>query len=166
MTLERIVNFHGAWDLTRPEPSRNYGIHSMEIRFAVKGQKGAVTMNVTTKWYLPQNISTAYRMYTKGYPFDGPKELMLPDITDIGYHSKQPQYSNQEPIGNCTLTDGPCYYDGTSLWGNEAWRLGFLHGGTDWLWPKLEDLYRHHFEGGPEVDLTPVPRKHPDESDA
>lgn len=97
-------------------------------------------------------------------PFGGAEEFLLPNIIDIGYHSKTPHYEGHSPQYNCELTGGDCYYDGTSLWGNEQWREGFIHGGTEWLWPRLEQLYRHYFEDGDVPDLTPIPRKHPKEA--
>lgn len=157
--LVRRVDFIGAYDLTRPEPTQNYGIHNMEISFAVSGAKGAITITMSTHWYLPQNQQSSFNMLSK-YPFD-PLELMMPNITDVGYHARAPQYENQYKKDNCELLDGPCYYDGTSLWGNEAWRLGFLHGGTEWLWTRMEQEYEHRFHDGPMSDLTPIPRKHP-----
>ncbi len=158
--LVRRVDFIGAYDFTRPDPSENYGIHNMEIRFAVSGAKGAITITMSTHWYLPQNQQSSFEMLRK-YPFD-PLELMMPDITDVGYHARTPQYEEQTPAsGDCHLLGNPCYYDGSSLWGNEEWRLGFLHGGTDWLWPRMEEEYEHRFHNGPRPNLTPVPRQHP-----
>lgn len=165
-TFERKFSMRGAYDLTRPKTSNNYGIHHMEMYFAVVGPKGAISITVSPKWYLPQNAQSSFEMYTKGYPWDPIEELMLPDITDVGIHSEAPldpesEYDNER---NCHLThSGKCHYDGTSLWGNEGWRLGFLHGGSNWLYRKMEDYYMERFEGGEKVDLTPEPRKHPDE---
>lgn len=163
MTLERIFNIRGAYDLTRAEPKENYGIDSMKLYFAVKGPKGGVSALLAAAWYLPQNQAASYAMYTKGYPFNPLKELMQPRWWDISQHSKEPMYDEQTAQVKCELTDGLCYCDGTSLWGEEEWLLGFLHGGSDWLFERLEDYYRSIFDGGPAVDLTPIPRKHPKE---
>jgi hypothetical protein len=159
--LVRRVDFIGAYDLTRPESSRNYGIHNMEIRFAVVGARGAITINMSTNWYLPQNQQSSFNMLSR-YPFDS-NSLMMPNITDVGYHARVSQYEGQPEMSECHLLGCPCYYDGSALWGNEEWRLGFLHGGTDWLWPRMEEEYEHRFHDGPLPDLTPIPRKHPDE---
>ncbi len=163
--LRRRVDFIGAYNLVRPEPHKNYGIHNMVIRFAVIGAKGAASINMSTGWYLPQDQLAHVRMMTKGYPWD-PEDLAQPNITDVGYHARAPQYEDQWSHENCELIDGTCYYDGTSLWGNEAWRLGFLHGGTEWLWPRLEQYYNHRFHDAELPDLTPVPRLHPDDRKA
>lgn len=160
--LRHKVDFIGAYDLRRLEPSRNYGIHNMEIQFAVIGAKGAVTITMSTGWYLPRNQRDYVISRSKGYPWDI-EDLARPNIVDVGYHAKAPQYEGQDARADCHLLGGPCYYDGTSLWGNEAWRDGFLHGGTEWLWPKMEEYYWHRFYDDPLPDLTPVPRPHPDE---
>jgi hypothetical protein len=34
---------------------------------------------------------------------------------------------------------------------------GFVNGGTEWLWVKLEEYYNHVFENGPYPDVTPIP---------
>lgn len=162
MTLERIVWFKGAYDLRRPKPNKDYGIHGMDIIFAVKGSKGAVALQIFTDWYLPHVAMEVQARKSKGYPYDE-AELCLPNIVDIGFHSKVPIYGEDRPMKDCELTGGDCYYDGSSLQGNEKWREGFLHGGTEWLWPHLEQYYQHIFENGDYPDLIPIPRKHPDE---
>ncbi len=163
MSLERIFSIHGAFNLRRPSPARDYGISPMRMWFAVKGPHGGVSVTLSTAWYLPTEQQSSLEMYTKGYPFCPCEELLQPKWWVVSYHAKAPQYEGQSALAECQLTDGPCYCDGTYLWGQEAWLPGFLHGGTDWLWARLEDYYRFRFEDGPEIDLTPVPRKHPDE---
>jgi len=163
MKLKQLIWFSGAYDLTREESGKNYGIPSMDITFVVKGRKGGVSLRIRTKWFLPQNAESSCRMYNKGYPWVAHEELCLPDIVDISQHSKKPLDYESTPTKDCEITGGKCYSDGTGLWGNECWREGFLHGGTKWLWPRLEQLYHHWLEDGDKPDLTPVPRKHPDE---
>lgn len=158
MSLERKVEFIGGYSW-RGEP--DYGIHCMDIFFSVKGALGAITIRIFTNWHLPEHQRQTAEMYTH-YPFE-PIDLCRPNIVDVGYHSKTPQYEGHSPMrGDCELTDGPCYSDGTSLWGNECWRDGFLHGGSEWLFARMEDEYRHRFEDGPPVDLTPIPRTKPE----
>jgi len=155
--LERISRISGAYDLT--SHPRNYGISPMRMYFAVKGPKGGVSVTLSTSWYLPQNQARSFDMYTKGYPFNPLEELMQPKWWDVSQHHKEPMYEDQTGHADCELVDGLCFSDGTSLWGQEAWLPGFLHGGSEWLFARLEDYYRNVFEDGPEVDLTPVPRK-------
>lgn len=155
--MERIFRVTPAYDLRSASDGINYGIGSMGLYFAVKGPLGGVSAKLSTSWYLPAQQQTSLDLYTKGYPFDPCEELMQPRWWDISIHAKRPQYDTQYSIPDCELTDGECYCDGSALWGREAWLPGFLHGGSDWLFARLEDYYREQFEGGPPVDLTPVP---------
>jgi hypothetical protein len=155
--LVRKVDFIGAYDL-----SPKYGIHNMVIMFVVSGARGAVSITMSTGWYLPAQQLSHVQRHIKGYPWD-PEDLARPNITDVGIHSIKEPYEGAFRRDYCEYCGGPAYCDGTSLWGNEAWREGFLHGGTDWLWPRLEEYYNHRFNDGPLPDLTPIPRKHPDE---
>lgn len=164
MTLERIFHIRGAYDLRPTEPHHaNYGIHNMELHFRVKGPKGGVSCTMNTSWYQQQNQQSSYKMFSKGYPFDPCKEMMQPKMVMLDAHHKESQYEWQSPIANCDLTDGECYCDGTNLWFGEAWMEGFLSGGTDWLWPRLEQLYYHWLEDGPRPDLTPNPVIRPED---
>ena len=67
---------------------------------------------------------------------------------DVGYHARVRQYDDQELMsGTCHVIDGPCYYDGSSL-NAELPIEGFLSGGLEYLWPKLEAFYRFTFDDG------------------
>lgn len=165
MTLERIFRIRGAYDLRPTAPHhKDYGIHNMELHFSVKGPKGGVSCRMNTSWYQKQNQQGSFEMVSKGYPFDPLIELMQPRLVMLDYHAKKPQHDWQSPISGCELTDGPCYCDGSALWFGEAWMEGFLSGGTDWLWPRLEQLYYHWLEDGPTPDLTPDPIKRPEDN--
>lgn len=66
-------------------------------------------------------------------------------------------------MDSCSILDpDPCYYDGSSL-NAEQLVEGFRAGGTDWLWPKLEEYWRCIFEDGPYPDFSPEYAKHPDD---
>lgn len=74
--MERIVHVRGAWDLRRPNPHDNYGVHGMEISFYVKGDKGGVNMTLQTKWYVPGVFGDEYIYNHMRYPFrGGPKNF-------------------------------------------------------------------------------------------
>lgn len=145
------VHFSGAYDLRRQVPSKNYGIHNMELQFWCIGPAGGISLRFYTHWYLP--AQRTHRII---------EELMKPRGVDLTIHAHAPQYEDHPPIANCKLTGGDCYCDGSSLYA-EKWEEGFVAGGTEWLWPKLEEEYRFRFENGPAPDLTPQPRRHPDE---
>lgn len=154
MTLERIFRITPAYDLT--SHPRNYGISSMRMFFAVKGPLGGVSCSMHTSWYLPHNQASSYEMFSE-YPFDPLKQMMQPHLVSLDMHSHTPQYEDQYAAEDCEVTGGKCYGDGTSLWFGEAWMEGFLHGGTEWLWPRLEELYEYWLADGPAPNLTPTP---------
>lgn len=165
-SLQWAFAIYGAYSLrSTPEDSRDFGIRSMHIQFAVIGPKGAVSASIKLPWYLPQDAEGSFEMLSK-YPF-GYKSLTLPEFTDIGRHAEEPESKYDNCTNGCHLThSGKCHYDGTSLWGNERWREGFLHGGSEWLLQKLEDYYMQRYEDGPAVDFTPVPRQKPPRKEA
>lgn len=53
MTLERIVKLLPAWDKRNSDPSKNYGVHGVELRMVLKGPEGAVQFVLYTNWHLP-----------------------------------------------------------------------------------------------------------------
>jgi hypothetical protein len=155
MTYERRFHIEPGFYLIRPETSRNYGIGDCRIFFYVIGEKGAVQWMIGTDWY-----PAPAREHLRGFPS---REAVQPVAWDIGYHSRTPMYDGHTLMGNeCNVIGGPCYYDGSSL-NAEKWVEGFINGGTEWLWPKLEEYYRFTFDGAEHPDMTPQPRKHPDD---
>jgi hypothetical protein len=48
----RILQICPAWDRTHTEPSKNYGVHCMDLRCYLKGIKGVVQFILYTGWYL------------------------------------------------------------------------------------------------------------------
>lgn len=149
--LERKTQFFGAY------VHEKYGQHGMDIFFSIRGPKGAISCRIFTSWCLPQVQQSNFDLFSK-YPY-GPEYLMQPNIVDISYHAHEPQYEGECSRDGCSFLDGaPCYSDGSGLYGNECFRLGFLHGGSDWLFDRLEEEYEHRFNDGPPPNFTPVPR--------
>jgi len=135
------------------DSSKNYGIGSCRIFFYCLGEKGAVQFVLRTDWF-PE----AARQHIAKFP---PSLEPQPCVWDLGYHSHAPHYEEQFPTyENCPILNGPCYYGGSPLEA-EHWLEGFLNGGTEWLWPKLEEYYLSIFENGPYPDVKPVIRPNP-----
>jgi hypothetical protein len=134
------------------DPDKNYGVAACRIWFYAIGPKGAVQFRIGTDWY-PE----AARRHLSKFPH---REERQPQGWDIGYHSRVPIYDGQTSMGLCDIIGCECYYDRSSLQADN-WIEGFICGGTEWLWPKLDELYRCQFEGGEYPDLTPQPRKNP-----
>lgn len=149
MDLTHHTIWRPAYDRRDPNPSKNFGIHNMEVTFIVKGPKGAVQWQISTGWFLASSREDVARMnedfYRKhGYRMSNGKACPWP--TDLGYHAKLPAYEGQTRLRDeCEWTGGgACYYDGSSL--NAILPLeGFLSQGEDYLWPKLEAYYRSVF---------------------
>lgn len=153
-TFERRVEVRPSYCLIRPEPRRNYGVCACHIEFAVIGPKGAVEISFSTDWWTTPALN-----HLSQFPA---RKTRQPEGRYIGQHAKSPTHQDQSPTHDCAFTGGVCYFDCSYLYADE-WVEGFVNGGTKWLWPKLEEYYRHVFDGGDAPDLTPVPVKHPDE---
>lgn len=143
--------------LLHKDPNKNFGVAACRIWFYCIGPKGAVQFQIGTDWY-PE----AARLHLRQFPARPIWETRQPEGWDVGYHAREPQYEGQESMKDCHLLGCDCYYDGSSLQADE-WVEGFINGGTEWLWPRLEQLYRSRFEGGEYPDVTPIPRKNPRE---
>jgi len=139
MSFEHIVKVTGAFDRRDPDPKKNYGIHGMELRFILKGERGAMQFVVYTPIHLEHVAEELWQNHrTKNYnPFKATG-------ADIGYHSKTPRYEEQ-PKMECEYTGcGHCYYDGSSLQADE-FMPEFLAGGSDAVWKMLEERYNSLF---------------------
>lgn len=136
--FEQIVKVSGAYDKRHPEPSKNYGIGACRIWFILKGPKGAVQFQVGTDWYLPEVQKELLDKFPRN-------ALTQPQGWDVGYHSPKPMYEGQTPMGECDILGCECYYDGSSL-AADQWIPYFIAGGTEWLWSRLEEMYKERFE--------------------
>jgi hypothetical protein len=139
--FERIVYMSPAFDKRHSSPSKNYGVHGVDLRMVLKGPKGATQFELFTNWHLPHVTSAT---------LDAPPQsriglecAFLPTPADLGYHWKVARYEGQEPIRqSCEYCDGePCYYDGSSLNAERIYEV-LLREGSDGVWRELEALYR------------------------
>lgn len=140
-TFERLVEFTPAFDGRDPDPSKNYGVHGVEMRMVLKGARGAMQFVVFTNWHLPavEQDFGEKALYSK---------LYLPMGADVGYHSPSPLYAGQGQMAECPYLGGPCYYDGSGLAAEEMLEVLIAEGGEA-VWKRLEDRYREVFgEGG------------------
>jgi hypothetical protein len=141
----------------RKEPSRNYGISTMRMVFYVKGPKGVIQWMIGTEWGIKP-----VRDHLENFAHHR-HEFRAPTGWDLGYHSLTPHYEGQTiQDKDCKVLGAPCYYDGSGLNADDLIE-GFLAGGTDWLWPKLEEYYACTFECAPYPDFTAHYLPHPDD---
>lgn len=142
--FEQIVRVTPAYDKRASDPSKNYGISSCRIVFILKGPLGAVQFMIGTDWYVEScwhhllSFPHTHQSFERG-------DYFKPEGWDVGYHSPSPRFEGQEPMDCDLMPGGQCYYDGSGLRADE-WVSDFVAGGTDWLWPKLEQEYRELFE--------------------
>lgn len=136
--FERIVQFTPAFDKTSIDPTKNYGIGSMLCWLYLKGVFGVVQFQFNTGIYLPHNMKQIYA--------SNKNNLFTADGWDLGYHSYKPLYEGQQPLTDkCSLLEnGPCYYDGSSLNGQEVFKI-LVEKGSDAVWEFLENYYYKTF---------------------
>jgi len=139
----REIIQEGAWHFTNP-----ISLHPAEIHYRLCGPKGAISLLVNTNWYLPLSVDhlTQFQDFVK-------YNCGLDPIA-ICWHSPV-QMADWQSEQQCDILPGGKCFGECSFSGADAWGLGLIAGGTKWLWPKLEDYYRHIFESGPAPDLTP-----------
>lgn len=146
--FERIVEFEPAYD----RRDEGYGIHGVDLRMVLKGEKGAVQFGLSTGWLLPETVGSEAGQWDIHHRYDealyqrgSGKHYPMP--FDLGYHSRVPRYHEQSAITEgCAYLDGePCYYDGSSL---NAWHPfeALLRGGSEGVWTYLEGYYAEVFE--------------------
>lgn len=136
--LERIVEFTPAFDKRHRDPSKNYGIHGVELRMVLKGEAGAVQFVLYTNWQLPH---VTRELDAKR----GSHTLCHPMPADLGYHSPSPRWDDQTAQPDCPYLDGkPCYYDGSGLNAERIYGV-LLREGSDGVWRELREYYDELF---------------------
>jgi len=149
--LIREVFARPAFDKRHSDPSKNYGIHGVDLRFYLKGPAGAIQFVVYTNWHLPHVQSEMDAKPLNDFPYMFHK----PMAADIGYHARVPQYEDQPMMeADCSVIGGPCYYDGSSLQAEGVFEI-FVCGGTDALWEEMEQRYCNRF--GAALNTEPQP---------
>ena len=137
--LIREIIIEPAYDKRNSDPSKDYGINGCEIRFLLKGKKGAVQFLIYTNWCLPH---VTEEMLKK--PIRDEADIrcrFLPMAADLGYHSPKPLYKDQFARKNCPYLGGKtCYYDGSGLNAEPVFER-MLKEGSGGVWKDLEDYY-------------------------
>jgi hypothetical protein len=149
--MERILQIDAAWDRRSTDPQKNFGIHGVEMRWILRGPKGATQFLLYTNWQLPEIEPLTIGAGAGSLA----RPRLAPIPADLGYHSYEPTYEGQTRFGPCdVLTDAPegCYYDGSGLNADRAFEA-LLRGGEDGVWEELWSYYQSLFgatrNGGP-----------------
>lgn len=141
-SFKRILNLIPAYDKTHSDPKKNYGVHGMDMLFILKGEKGATQFVVFTGMMLKHVREKQYASVDTSRPYW--YCIFEPTGVDIGYHSYTPRYDGQTSMP-CSVLEGQCYYDGSSLQAQEFLET-FLSEGEDAVWKMLEEQYTELFE--------------------
>lgn len=170
--MERITRITPAWDKRSTDPSKDYGIHCMQVWMVLKGEKGAIHFTWATGIFLEETETRLasqgdlnWKQYSVGGNWFGLTKAMG---YDVGYHSRTPQYEGQEvrwpskmrktgpepfdvewdKIGDvpsiCEYLGVPCYTDGSALRAEE-WLKILKEEGSDKIWEMLEQEYKDTF---------------------
>ena len=133
--FERIVEINPAFDRRHVDPKKNYGVHGCSLKMILKGKKGAMQFVLYTGWHL-KHVAEEFKA----------KGINDPLSANVWYHSPHPMYEGQSLIQDgCPYLDGkPCYYDGSGLYAEEAFKV-LVEGGSEKLWSFLEDEYNERF---------------------
>jgi hypothetical protein len=128
--MEKIIKFNPAFDKRNPDPSKDYGIHCMEMHMVLKGSLGAISFSIYTGWYL-EHIDNHFEASGAA----------------VCYHSPVAKYEDQTPREHkCEYLDGniPCYSDCTYIGGHDLF-IEFVAKGEDYVWQALERRYIGNF---------------------
>ena len=137
MDLQRRLEWVPGFDKRSDNPATNYGIHGAECKFLVQGPKGVVQFVIYTNW-MPRSCRIAWNAHK-------PAHLLQPMAADLGYHSYNPIYPDQEPMTDeCQYLGGRCYYDGSSLNAEPLLDL-LIEEGDGAVWARLEAKYHQTF---------------------
>lgn len=138
--FRRTLQVSPPYDKRHADPTKNYGIHGLEFRYFLGKNNRAIQFVVYTPIYLP---AVADELFELGRSLK--YNTFRCQGADVGYHSPMPQYDGQGCMDdNCTHTGGPCYYDGSGLRAEE-WMVDWFAGGSDAIWPKMEQEWARVF---------------------
>ena len=143
--FERIYEFSPAFDKRDPEPSKNYGIHGVEIHFVLKGPEGAVSFTLYTGWLLPETVGVERADYRYGKALVENGSYPMPAM--LSYHIPEQREDYQVGPTSCRYVEGgQCWGDGSFIADGALDAL--VTGGSDGLFAFLETWYDDHVRKG------------------
>jgi hypothetical protein len=137
-TLSRLISFDPAYDKRNDDPSKNYGIGGVTLRFILTGEKGVVQFVLYTHWQLP-HVEVELDRESRHDHFN-----CHPMPADLGYHSPVPRYEGQSKMKCSYFSQGFCYYDGSGLMAEEVYNT-LRKEGDEGVWKELERYYSDLF---------------------
>ena len=156
--MEHKIIFRPADDKTDPDPYKNYGVHDIDMKFLVFGDKGIVEFELSTNWYLPHVMERRLQSMKRNV-FLAKKDFLLmtwisPKPLDICYWSLE-RLSEDDTFFDKGLDyvfdHKPCFYgyryerEEDGLWTTDYVYNQFLLRGDIAIWEYLENYYRETF---------------------
>jgi len=155
--VNRKIMFMPAFDKINPDPSKNYGIGCLELRFILEGEKGVIEFQLLTNWYQEHVMKRRFEFLKKDV-WSGKKDFLIrgflePFPVDICIWSLSKRHEDclffEEGVSY--VFDGkPCYYDYIYRDNNDdvahdvAYRK-LVDDGEESLWKYLEEQYVEAF---------------------
>jgi hypothetical protein len=138
MTFTHEITMAPAFDKRSADPKKNYGVHGVDLWFAVRKDGEGITFAIFTNWMLPhvqeetdaRDLGTGYTRYM----------FHKPQPAGVDIHRKTPQYEGQLAKENCSVTGGICYADGSGLLAEEFYKT-LLEGGSAAVFKRLEEQF-------------------------
>lgn len=152
--MEHKIIFLPAWDKSDPDPTKDYGVNCINIKFLVIGNRGVVEFDLSTNWYLPHIIKRRLE-HLKQDVFIGKEDYLLtskmsPYPLDICYYSLE-RISEDDTYFESGLSyvfdHKPCYYgyryedEGKEVWTTDFVYNLLLERGDGAVWDYLENYY-------------------------
>jgi hypothetical protein len=135
--LKQIVEFSPAWN----RQSEGQGIGGVEIRFAVVGERGAVSFSVFTNWFLPEDERQVEAKVLE----TGALTLMRPFPALFAVHRAPNAGEELTAFCDCDLIGGPCTCDTSATRAVALFRL-LVAEGSERVFDELSALYAANFE--------------------
>jgi hypothetical protein len=155
----RRINFYPAWDRTDPDPSKNYGISDVEIRFVLIRGGRAVELQAQSGWHLPHVFQRRMDVMKKDI-FIGKEqylwerfakeflvEICLYDTehTEVEYDDwLEFKIENNETYLQYEFNSPVVYYFWLPNLEKAVWSK-FITEGEETLWIELEKIYTKYF---------------------
>lgn len=139
--MKREITFCPAFHRVSDDPSKDYGVHGVEIHFTLSGPEGAIIFRLFTNWMLPETCA-----WWKERGIDARREPdREPQDAGVIFHSGKPMYEGHEPSEDaCTYLGRPCYQDIGFTMAKEP-RDILIREGDEGVWTWLERQYRERF---------------------
>ena len=129
--FNRTITFHPAFDRRHSDPTQDQGINSVELRFVLRGELGAVEFMLFTNWFLPHVRAQLGGEFCK----PGPCELV--------FHGRRPE--DGDYAGACLYLDSQICYVSRQFTAADPILGRLLEEGDQGVWAALEAHYRERF---------------------